>query len=480
MGSFFTQDKSGYYWFLLGYLQDENIYVRDATLLPYTPGKLQTYVEFYPILYNPAIPQKIEWRINNHKVADAIVSIPSGIVYTDIPVPLGSFELTTWHGPVLLRTEKFVSKNYAMLLGIQAQSYDERLAQINLVKADQDFIQMRSERVYPILGSMFNFPPPAGWDIERYRDAVLGGCGPGLRQAFFDGTTKAGVKEAIEAVTCMVPDVYPGQRGIRWTVYDRANTNPSDPGAMGWYVTDRVNSFDPFTPPHYRSIMAAEIWWTKSSIIVVNGSVRVVSDESLLRQTNSFIEFPVPEPYDLQGRTLTFTISQPGVVFSKQTYATTFPLPTTTAAIVAAEITAQNPSLTSAVYGTADGKVRIGVPAQAGKVFRITIVAGTALAQLGLYPGASVDVSPDQLANPWQTTLVTITDGVTTWLDGVDYNSVPETGEIVWEPSSLAFPNQPDAGLTLLAYYSYQMRREVMQLANAAKEVNDIVEFEWN
>lgn len=480
MGSFFSQDKSGYYWFLLGYLQDENIFVRDSRLVPYTPGKIQTYVDFYPALYNPALPQVLEFRINGRSVAWAKISLASGAAYADIPVPLGAFDLETWHGPELLKTEKFIAKNYAMFLGVQAQSYDERLADLEHVKADQDFAQMRSERVYPILGAMFEFPPPAGWTPDQYRDAVLGGCGPGLREAFFNGSTKAGIKQAVEAVTCMVPEVLPGRRGIRWVVRDRANSAPNDPGTRGFFVTTRANMGQVFTPPHYRAVMASEEWWAHAALIVVYGATRAIMGEPMLRSTDSFVEGKVPEPYDLQGRNITFTVEQPGVRFSKQTFYTTFPLPTVTAAQVAAEIVGQNPSLTSAVYATADGKIRIGVGPEAGKVFRITIVAGTALEQLGLKPGQSVDVSPDQLNNPWLTTPVVITDGVTTWVDGVDFVSVPETGQVVWKASSLAFPNQPAAGASLQASYSYQMRREVLDLVGKVKEVNDVLQFEWS
>lgn len=478
MGSFFTQDKSGYFWFLLGYLQDENIYVRDSRLLPYTPGKPQTYVAFYPALYNPSIPQSLEFKINGRSVGWAKISLASGAAYVDIPVPLGAFELQTFHGTTKINTEQFISKNYAMFLGVQAQSYDERLADLNLVKADQDFSQIRSERLYPVLGVMFDFPPPAGWDVQKYRDAILGGCGPGLLQAFFDGTTKAGVSEAVQAVTCEPPDIFPGRKGVRWVVQDRANSAPSNPAARGFFVTTRAAISTPFTPPHYRAVAASEHWWAHAAVIVVNGSVRTPPTEQLLKSTNSYLEAAVPEPFDLQSLDLTFTIERPGVRFSKQTYFTSFPLPTTTAAQVAAQIVAANPSLTSAVYGAA-GRLRIGIPPQAGKTFRITIVAGTAMQQLGLSPGQSVDVSPDQLANPWLTTPVVITDGVTTWIDGIDFDSVPETGEIVWKPSSLALPNQPLAGAVLEADYSYQMRREVEALAKQAAETNDILYFEW-
>src|SRR5665213_3267798 len=117
MGSFMTSDKSGYFWFLLGYLQDNNIYVRDNRLLPYTPGKPQTYVDFYPQFYGETPTAKVTFKINGQQVAQALVSQVSGIVYADIPVQLGKFTLTTWLGTALLKTEEFISKNFAMLLG---------------------------------------------------------------------------------------------------------------------------------------------------------------------------------------------------------------------------------------------------------------------------------------------------------------------------------------------------------------------------
>jgi hypothetical protein len=65
-------------------------------------------------------------------------------------------------------------------------------------------------------------------------------------------------------------------------------------------------------------------------------------------------------------------------------------------------------------------------------------------------------------------------------VDGVDFTSIPETGQIVWNPSTVLNTGVPLAGVILQANYSYQMRREILQLAERAKEVNDIIQFEWN
>lgn len=482
MGAFLSTDKNGYYWILLSYLADENIYVTDSSLLPYTPSKLQTYVDFYPELFNPALPQKLVFEVNGKPIAYAIITDPSGIVYTDVGVPHARFTLVTRLVDTneILKTEIFNAKNYAMFLGVMAQSYDERRTQIELNKADQKFQQMRSGRVFNILGAMFDFPPPPGWDTEKYRAAVLGGCGPGFISSFFHGATKKGVVDTIKSITCEDPDVFPAQRGIRWVVRTSANSAPDDPGTRGFYVTSEANLSHVFVPPHYKAIMASEAWWSHASDVVVNGSVRVVTDEQMIKKTNSYVEAKIPGPFDLQSRTLQFSIEEVGKPETKLNYNTTFPLPTVNAFQAAATILLQNPSLTDAVHGSASGLLRIGVYPVAGKVYRITIVSGTAMEAMGFKAGDSADVAPDQLENPWLTTPVTLADGVTTFTDGVDFTSVPETGQIVWEPSTAINIGVPVAGSVLVAGYSYQMRREILKEVDLVKDSNAIIQFEWS
>jgi len=480
MGAFLSTDKNGYYWILLSYLADENIYVTDSTLVPNTPSKLQTYLDFYPALYNPVLPQRLTFEINDRPVAYAIITDPSGMVYTDIGVPHGKFTFTTKDAAGnVLKVEAFNAKNYAMFLGVMAQSYDERRTEIELNKADQRFKQMRSGRVFNILGAMFDFPPPPGWDTQKYRDAVLGGCGPGFISSFFHGSTKKGVVDTIKSITCEDPEVFEARRGVRWVVRTNVNAAPDDPGTKGFYITDQANMGHVFVPPHYRAVLASELWWANAADIVVNGSSRSVTDEEIIKKTNSFVEAPIPGPFDLQSRTLQFSIEEVGDPTTKTTYNTTFPLPTTDAYMAAATILAQNPGLTDAVHGSIDGLLRIGVYPEAGKVFRITIVSGTALSQLGWNPGDSADVAPDQLDNPFQTTPVSLTVDATTFIDGIDFVSVPETGEIVWFPSTALNIGVPPSNTVLVAAYTYQMRREIIKEVELVKHVNSIINYEW-
>lgn len=480
MGAFLTNDKNGYYWILLSYLADENIYVTDTTLLPNTPSKLQTYLDFYPELYNAVLPQKLTFEINGRPVAYAIITNPSGLVYADIGVPLGRFTLVVKdEAGNVLKTESYNAKNYAMFLGVMAQSYDERRTDIEANKADQKFQQMRSGRVYNILGAYFDFPPPPGWDIQKYRDAVLGGCGPGFISSFFHGSTKQGVVDTIKSITCEDPTVGEAQGGVRWVVRTQANSNPSDPSTKGFFITSQANIGHVFTPPHYRAILASELWWANAVDLTVNGSSMVVTDEQIVKLTNSYIEAPIAGPFDLQGMTLQFSVEEVGDPSTKLTYNTSFPLPTTDAYMAAADIVAANPTLTDAVHGSVDGLLRIGVYPVAGKTFRITITAGTALPSLGWRVGDSVDVAPDQLANPWLTTPVSITVGATTFTDGINFVSEPSTGEIVWFPSTAINIGVPPAGTVMNASYTYQMRREITKEVELVKHINDIIQYEW-
>ncbi len=339
---------------------------------------------------------------------------------------------------------------------------------------------MRSGRLYNILGAYFDFPPPPGWDTQKYRDAILGGCGPGFISSFFYGSTKRGVVDTIKSITCEDPTVGQPLGGIRWRVRSNANSVPTDPGTKGFFITSQANIGHAFLPPHYRAILASELWFGNAVDLTINGSSRTVVDEQIIKKTNSYIEAPIGGTFDLQARTLQFSIEEEGVPGTRLLYNTSFPLPTTNAFMAAADILAQNPTLTDAIHGSIDGLLRIGVYPVAGKTFKITIVSGTALPILGWNPGDSVHVSPDQLDNPWETTPVTITVGATTFVDGVDFVSVPETGEIIWFPSTAINIGVPVAGTTMNAAYTYQMRREIIKEVELVKDINSIIRYQWN
>jgi len=490
MGSFMTSDKSGYFWFLLGYLQDNNIYVRDNRLLPYTPGKPQTYVDFYPQFYGETPTAKVTFKINGQQVAQALVSQVSGIVYADIPVQLGKFTLTTWLGTALLKTEEFISKNFAMLLGVQAQSYNERLADLQAVAANQSFQTIQSDSLYGVVGANFSFPPPPGWTPQQYRDALLGGCGPGILAAALMGTTQGAISAAVEAVTCQPPQIGPIFGGNRWTVRNRANTFPSNPAVKGFYVTSRADSGHVFVAPHYRAVTGSELWWSKAVSIAVPGSQRTVVKEVFQKQTNSFLQAGLAEPFVLDGATLTFSVAQVGNPDLTLTYSTVFPIGTSTAALAAAAIIAQNSSLatiptnTDPIYAN-NGYLRIGVQSQFGIVFRITAMGGTSLPILGWVAGQSADSACEQLANPWIVyaplafTLINLYLPDGTPINARNYNLDATTGSISWVASSFAEENVPVMGSTLLASYTYEMRREVLKLVSDVQETNDELYFSW-
>ncbi len=500
MGAFLSANKNGYWAFILTYLADKNVYVKDQSLLPYTPSKLQTYVDLWPALYNPALPETLVLEINGIAVASGVINTPLGLLSADLPVPLGSFTLVTRRKSTgeTLRIEKYNSKYFAWILGVMAQGLDERLTAINLTKSDQRFSTIRTSRLYPVVGVFFEFAPPPGWEDPKYRAAILGGCGPGFTQSFLDGGTKGGVEETIKSITCQDPVVKPARNGIRWVVRTRANWDPTDPNRC-FYVRDRAHT-DPSNPdtplylPHRRAVVASGLFWDDAVDIDVPGSQRSVGigsippvpQEDLVRVTESFLQSPVAGPYNgpgLDSLNLKFTIrtdDEATGASSVATYYTAFPMPTHDAITAAANIRVANPTLTDAVYADAAGHLRIGVYPQAGKVFTITIVGGTALPVLGLNVGDSVEVAPDNLANPWIVGVISLVDSLgNPFVQGVDFTIDISTGEVIWIPSTVINNNVPPAGTVLFASYVYEMRREIQAIVSRVKDCNDIIKYAW-
>ncbi len=476
MGTFLTSNKSGYFWFLMGYLQDKNVYVNDARILPYTPGKLQTYVDFHPQF---PVGTRLSFEINGNVAGYANIVDATGFVYVDISVPKNRFDLVT-KDPAgnMVRTDSFVAKNYAMFIGVMAQSYDERRASVELIKADQRFQQMRSGRLYQNLGVLFDFPPPPGWTVAKYRAAILGGCGPGFISSFWYGGTQRGIVDTIKSITCQDPQILPPQAGIRWVVRNRANSFPTDPTKRGFFVTDLAGMGTLFTPPHYRALVMGQIYEASASRIIVPGSTVTVSNETIMKRTNSFLEGRTPGPYDLSGKTFQFSIEEVGVPATLAVYTVSFPLPTTNATMAASTIRTVT-GLTDAVHASPTDLLRLGVYPEYAKTIRITVLGGTAIQDLGFYAGDSADVSCDALANPNVDGNVLLEWNGYLYVHGVDFGVDPLTGEVCWMPSTSLIITVPPAGAALLASYQYRMIREIEHEVDLVRGVNDIIEYDF-
>ena len=478
MGNLFTNGKNEYYWRLMSYLQDENVYVSDRRVVPYTPALLQDYVDFFPQLYTAFPVTTLSLFINNKLIGYGTLNDPSGLFYLKVSVPKGAFTLQVKNalGDVL-RTEFYNAKNYAMFMEVAAQSYADRRVQIEQLYKDLSYDTLRSERVYPVVGAFFGFLPPPGWTNQQYRDAVLGDgadC-PGFVSSFFQGGSRLGFIDTIKSITCDTVTLGAVQNGDRWVVFDDANApSPTDTlSADAWFVSDA----DDIPAPNHRVLVMSDDYIASAVAVTISGATRVVVDERVFKSTNSYLESPVAEAYVLAGKTFTFAVGEAALPTSMATkYTTTFGALTTTAAQAAADILAQNPALTSAVYATS-GRLRLGVAPVDGVVQSITAVSGSALGDLGFYQGQFIDVGSDTLANPYSSTTVSIVYGAFTFIEGVNFAVDQASGAILWNPSSLAEPNIPPAGAVMQASYSYVMRREIETMAEKAKDPSLTVEY---
>jgi hypothetical protein len=478
MGAFFSAGKNEYYWRMLRYLHDENIYVNDKQVIPYTPARPLIYTDLFPELYKPFPIVTLDVFINGHKVAQGKLNTPDGLFYVPVNVPKDEFklELKTQSGKVI-RQEYYTAKNYAMFFDVAAQSYEDRRIAIEQVRKDQDYRTIRTERVYPVVGAMFGFPPPPGWTSDEYRATILGDgvCKPGFVQAFFHGGTKGGILEAVSSIIgCDLVEFVPVDDGERWVIYDKASApDPVIGGPEAWYLSN-----DPIPLPEHRIIVNDQAYFNTAAVLRIHGGERNVTDEPVLKSTNSYIQAGLPEPYGLSGKSLTFVVEDLGDPTTWMSFTTTFGPGTTTAAQAASDILAQNPSLGPAIY--AQGPfLRVGVPPVPGVTRRITITGGDALPVLGWTSGQYVDVGNDKLANQRPTTPVILTFGGDTFNDGVEFEAIQATGEIVWDPSSAGLTNIPPAGSTMLASYSYVPEREVLDILGRIKKANDLIELEW-
>jgi hypothetical protein len=478
MGSFFSPGKNEYYWRFLEFLQDENVYPNDRQVIPYTPAQPLVYTDLFPGLYTAFPLTTLNVFINDRQVAQGQLSTPDGLFYVAMSVPKDEFflEVRTPAGKVL-RRERYSAKNFAMFFDVAAQSYEDRRIEIEQVRKDQSFATIRTGRIYPVVGASFDFPPPAGWSPDEYRATILGDglCKPGFVKAFFHGGTLGGILDAVRSIIgCDLVEMVPVDEGKRWVLYDRAEApDPVIGGPNAWYITDVA-----LTPPKNRIVLNDAAYFTKVAVLRIHGGERVVVNEPVLKASNSFIAAGVAEPYVLAGKNLVFTVEDVGDPTTWMQFSTTFGALTTTAAQAAADILLQNPMLGPAVY--ADGAtLRVGVPPTPGKVRRVTIKSGTALAALGWAAGQFVDVGNDRLANIHPTTPVTLTYGGDTFTDGVEFEAVQATGEIVWDPSSPTLTNVPPAGATMLASYSYVPEREVREILKRITKANDQIELEW-
>ena len=463
MGSFFTPGKNEYFWRLAEFLQDENVYVSDKRLIAYTPDQLQPYMDEFPELFQ-GFPKRMEIYINDIFAAQGFLNDSQGTFVTDVPVPLGQFDLEVRdpdNGGKVERKETYISKNYGLFLDVYAQSLEEQRVAMEQNEADLDYDTIRSGRIFPNVGVYFDFPPPPGWTVDQYRDAVIGrlpDC-PGFRRSFFHGGTQKGVVDTIRSITCAPATISSVQQGDRWIVFDRGVIDPTDAADPdAWFVSDA----DDIPLPNHRALVMSREYLRSAIRVEINGAQRSVISEEIIKATNSFIEGAAKEPFSLNGKNFLFEID--GV-----SHFTTF-AGETTAAQVAAEILVQNPTLTSATYAQA-GKLRIGTAPVNGTTKTITIVAGTAVQDLGFVFGQSGDVAPDKLDNPNHVGPVTLVHVGIFYLEGVGFTVDATTGEITWAPSTAAFTTVPAQGASFFATYDYLMKREIEDMIGKAKSV---------
>ena len=472
MGTFLCPGKDYHYWNLVNTRYGKNVFTTDKSLIPYVSKGVLDYVDLYPELYNPSGFNVLTVYINGQKVGQAWISSPSGLFYLPIRPPRKKFILTVVNAQAqILKREYYNAKREAWGIAVQAQSYNFRDIQLQYVARNQVLATLADGEIYPQFGVFFGFPPPPGWPIAMYRNAVLGdgGAHPGFINSFLKGGSAKGFCDTISSITGQPVTLGPVLGGKRWQIFDPAHApNPATPGPNSWYLCNSPsqvpvggNQIQLLSPPFVRRSIQATI----------PGSYRTISNENVLKTSDSFIQGANQETFPaLPGTSLSFSIN--GI-----NYSTIFGASTTTAAQAAADIRAQNPSLTAAVYAVG-GNLRIGTAPISGEEIPIVINAGSSLPILGFVAGQLAEVSADQIANPNQVGGVNVTWNAITYTQNSDYSVDLVNGRIVWSPST-AVNNLPPMGSTYQISYTYIMAREILFVANQVKDPSINVVFNF-
>lgn len=495
-GSFFGAGKNEYYWRLLSALSPDT-YITDKTTLPYTPDNWLTYTIFLPqYASTPPDPETILYLyIDGLLINSAKVAYTTGFTYfPSVAIPKSNFnlQLRTSAGSVVIN-EYYNGKNYALFPYVAAQSYEDRLVELQKIQVNSSFSTMQSSAVPDLIGNFFDFPIPAGWTSSEYRETILGGPNsPGFVKSFLNATTYKGVVDTIKSVTRQDPVISPVLGGYRWVIFDSAQAYPYGSNPNAWFIADNSS---PITLPNHRIVLTTTEYINNTVHVTVVGSTRTIPStpsgpkEGVIKRTDSFVEAKNPGLYaQLPNTTLTFWIRNVSDPTKDLSYYTKFSPTTTTAAQAAFDILTQNPSLqvTSAVdpnntIYAYNNKLRIGVSPIAGVTQQIQIYSGTSIPVFGWTSGQTAEVSTDVLANTYALDPpgISLTYVGIIYTQGVDFTYLPTTGEIVWKGSCIFYPNIPPAGATYEAAYTYQMRREVQRAIEQVKESPLSIEYEW-
>lgn len=500
MGAFlYPGNKESYLRFLASLSPD--VYVTDKTAIPYSQN----------LTYFANLPQyegaTLTVYINDARVGFETVAQGGIFTIANLPIPFGNFNLQvrTPENKLLLN-EFYNSKNYALFFAVAAQSYDDdRLVRLQEVKNDLDWQTVQPDGSIGTIATSslstdvapyFDFPAPPGWDSNKYRQTLLGGCGPGFVKSFLHGTTKKGVKDTIASITCQTPLVGQVLDGYRWVIFEESQApDPTDTTLVdSWFIDSDSwlpsGSAPVEAPPsnNHQIVMVTESYIVNTALVKVLNSTRTISNpnpELVFKKTNSFIQSKNPEPYDLDAQQLIFQVPDPANTSLTKTVITTFSGNGLTAAQVVNQILTSNPSLVATpnpnltpIYDVG-GYVRIGTTPQYGKTLTVKIVSGSALTNLGWTAGDSIQVSSDTLENAYATTPVTVTQNAINYVQGTDFTYIFNTGEIIWKPSCVDYPNIPVAGTQYAATYTYQMRREIIKAVEEVKESTSSIEYEW-
>ena len=231
----YTSQKLNYFYNILNTLTTFDIFDTSKMVIPnkkitklqgssYVPDNNYLFLDFFPVVPSGTV---LDVYLNSVKITSGI---NRSFFYVTIPYipPKQTFtiEVRDQSGSTLYKRRDYTSYDYLIFPSAVAKEFNDVRMDMEILKNNLWKDECNLSLIYQNFGSFFGFPPPPYFVTTEYKDTIVGNGTdkPGLVSAGMDGGTVAGIKEAIQSITGLQPDITYYRNILGWVVRDKKTT----------------------------------------------------------------------------------------------------------------------------------------------------------------------------------------------------------------------------------------------------------------
>jgi len=269
MGAIISSGSNSIFYKLVENTYVKDIYEQQWNVLPYTPDRKQTFVDFYPDLWSDTSDVFLRVFLNETQIARVKIVNIFGLIYCNIDVPYREFEIVVKSDDLLTiyKTYKFISLNLHLYYELLGEKFKDLRIENEKIFGDLYNESVRDEKIYDNFGSYIRLIKTPAFDYDEYRRYVLGNdTFIGNFKASLYGSTEKGIKEAIGSITEQYPTIGSQRDRVGWRLKENELYNHVLDSSLG-------NGFPLILDPKYKRFVI---------IIYVNNSTRNITNEEIL------------------------------------------------------------------------------------------------------------------------------------------------------------------------------------------------------